>query len=68
MKLTWPLVVVVLNAHMKFHVNLLKFTLHTTFFTWWEAQQGISATITPLSNITFSTKLELQRYINTLGS
>ena len=45
MKLTWPLVVVVLNAHMKFHVNLLEFTFHTTFFTRWEAQQGVSATI-----------------------
>lgn len=47
MKLTWPLVVVVLDAHMKFHVNLLKFTFHTTFFTRWKAQQGISATIAP---------------------
>ena len=47
MKPTWQLVVVVLNAHMKFHDNLPKFTLRTTFFTRWEARQGISATIAP---------------------
>ena len=32
---------------MKFWDNLLKFTLHTIFFTRWEARQGISATISP---------------------
>ena len=47
MKLMWQLIVVVLNAHIKFRDNLLECTLHAIFFTRWGVQDDISATIAP---------------------
>ena len=68
MKLTLQLVVVVLNAPTTFRDNLFKFTLYTITLHKVGNTRYHLGRHAPFPTQLFSTKFELQRKINMLGS